>query len=77
MPTKSIPIALGVKEKGSSPILRRGSWDDAVGELQTLLRRKGYTVAVHNELGAATELAVTQFQKKAGLTADGIVGEKT
>ena len=70
-------IAIGVDQNASSPVLRRGSWDEAVGELQEFLRTKGYPVAVDNEFGAATELAVIQFQEKAGLTADGIVGEKT
>lgn len=57
--------------------LRRGSWDESVGELQALLRKKGYMVAVDNEYGPATELAVMHFQDKSGLTCDGIVGEET
>lgn len=70
-------IAMGVKEKTGVPVLRRGSWDNSVGELQTLLRAKGFMLAVDNEFGAATELAVTLFQEKAGLVVDGIVGERT
>lgn len=68
-------ITLGAQ--AGSPVLRRGSWDMAVGELQKLLRAKGYTLAIDNEFGAATELAVTLFQKSAGLPADGIVGQET
>lgn len=70
-------IAIGVRENDGSPVLRRGSWDNAVGELQTLLRVKGYLVSVDDDFGAATELAVMHFQEKSGLLADGIVGEKT
>ncbi len=70
-------LAVSFKQKSDAPVLRRGSWDEAVGELQALLRGKGYAVAVDNEFGAATELAVKLFQKDAGLTEDGIVGAET
>ncbi|NHN84496.1 peptidoglycan-binding protein [Acetobacter musti] len=58
-------LAVSIDQKTTIPVLRRGSWDSAVGELQSILRTKGYM------------LAVTLFQKSAGLTVDGIVGEKT
>ena len=70
-------IGIGIRQQAVTPVLRRGSWGDAVGELQGLLRSKGYMLAVDNEFGPATELAVTLFQEKAGLTVDGIVGEQT
>jgi len=70
-------LAIGIEQKAKEPVLRRGSWDAAVGELQTLLRAKGYMLAIDNEFGAATELAVTLFQTGAGLEADGIVGAET
>ena len=70
-------IGIGMQQQTGTPVLRRGSWGDAVGELQTLLRAKGYLLAVDNEFGPATELAVTLFQRQAGLEPDGIVGERS
>lgn len=70
-------IGIGIQQQAATPVLRRGSWGDAVGELQGLLRARGYMLAVDNEFGPATELAVTLFQEKSGLTIDGIVGEET
>ena len=58
--------------------LRRGSTGQLVRELQTKLKRWGYyTGAVDGVFGAGTEKAVRAFQKKNGLTVDGIVGSKT
>jgi putative chitinase len=54
-------------------ILRRGSFGDAVGQLQTLLRARGFDITVDNDFGPATELAVMQFQKQSGLKVDGLV----
>jgi putative chitinase len=60
--------------KGRS-VLRRGSKGDAVGELQRLLQKLGFMVAVDNDFGAGTEVAVAAFQKQQGLKpVDGIVG---
>jgi putative chitinase len=70
-------IAIGVQEGTGVPILRRGSNSDAVGELQELLRKKGFMLTIDNDFGPATELAVKQFQTKAKLEADGIVGTET
>jgi putative chitinase len=70
-------IAIGVEQGAGVPVLRRGSNSDAVGELQELLKAKGFGLTIDNDFGAATELAVKQFQVKAKLDADGIVGEET
>ncbi len=70
-------VVVAAQEGGLTPVLRRGSHDDAVGELQSLLRAKGHPVAVDNDFGAATELAVIAFQRAHGLEADGIVGRRT
>lgn len=60
------------------PVLRRGSMGDAVGELQRLLRGQGFMVAVDNDFGPGTEVAVAAFQKQRGLEPiDGIVGNDT
>lgn len=59
-------------------VLRRGSKGDAVGELQRLLRNQGFMIAVDNDFGAGTEVAVAAFQKQRGLApVDGIVGNDT
>ncbi len=70
-------IAMGVDEATGLPVLRRGAWDEAVGELQELLRAEGFEISIDNEFGPATELSVKLFQKRSGLIADGIVGRKT
>lgn len=59
------------------PVLHRGSVGDAVGQLQEQLQGLHYQVAIDEDFGSATELAVTQFQAEHRLTADGIVGAKT
>lgn len=61
-----------------SSILRYDSQGDAVRKLQQDLTALGYyngTVSGH--FGSKTEAAVMNFQKKNGLTADGIAGAKT
>lgn len=58
--------------------LRRGSKGSAVTELQKKLKRWGYySGAVDGVFGNGTEAAVKAFQRKNGLTADGVVGPKT
>ncbi|MDP4823374.1 MAG: peptidoglycan-binding protein [Aestuariivirgaceae bacterium] len=64
-------------ESGTGAVLRRGSHNDAVGELQALLQKNGYPVAIDDDFGAATEQAVRMFQKAKKMVADGIVGAKT
>ncbi len=64
-------------EGGAGPVLRRGSQGDIVGELQELLNRKGLAIAIDQNFGPATELAIAEFQRRAGLTVDGIVGQAT
>lgn len=73
-------IAVGAFLAGTAfaDTLRRGSTGQLVRELQTRLKRWGYyTGAVDGVFGAGTEKAVRLFQKKNGLTVDGIVGAKT
>ena len=54
--------------------LKRGSRGDLVRQLQTRLRSWGYySGTVDGVYGAKTESAVRAFQKRNGLTADGIV----
>ena len=57
---------------------KQGSSGAVVKTIQQKLKNWGYyTGAVDGIYGAKTKAAVIQFQKKNGLTADGIVGSKT
>lgn len=59
-------------------VLKRGSRGDEVVTLQKKLKQWGYyDGAVDGIFGAVTEKAVQYFQRKNGLTADGVVGAKT
>lgn len=66
-------VAIWAQQGGTVTVLRRGSVGDAVGEAQALLQKQGFQIAIDNEFGAATELAVTEFQQRRGLEADGII----
>lgn len=58
--------------------LKQGSRGDEVKLLQQLLKNKGYySGSIDGIFGAGTKNAVVQFQRAAGLSADGIVGAKT
>jgi putative chitinase len=70
-------IRVALNEGGNTVVLRRGSFGDAVMELQELLKTKGYNIAIDNDFGPATELAVMMFQEQNGLVVDGIVGNNT
>ncbi len=60
------------------PTLRAGSQGDSVSELQGALKLLGYyTGEVNGNYNEQTAAAVSQFQKSAGLPADGIVAAST
>ncbi|MDE6411363.1 MAG: spore cortex-lytic enzyme [Clostridia bacterium] len=59
-------------------VLRQGSKGNEVKEVQRRLKQWGYySGAVDGVYGAGTKKAVVAFQKKNGLTADGVVGKST
>lgn len=59
-------------------VLRQGSSGGEVKEVQRRLKQWGYyTGSVDGVFGAGTKKAVIAFQKKNGLTADGVVGKST
>jgi len=61
-----------------SPVIRYGSTGWAVKDAQTILKEKGYyKSAIDGIFGSKTKTAVINFQKDAGLAADGIVGRQT
>lgn len=57
--------------------LKRGDQGDQVTLLQTILKSKNYDVTVDGNFGRGTETAVQSYQRKEGLTPDGIVGTET
>lgn len=62
----------------SSSVLKLNSTGTAVSTLQKNLTTLGYYWAeITGNFGPKTETAVKEFQKRNGLTADGIAGEKT
>jgi uncharacterized protein (TIGR02594 family) len=68
----------GVQARGSRPVLRSGNRGAFVLDLQDQLVRLGYTLGQKDGVfGARTLAAVIAFQSENGLTADGIVGDRT
>lgn len=60
------------------PVLQKGSKGQIVVTLQRLLQTTGdFTAATSPNFGSATDAAVRSFQKRSGLIADGIVGDRT
>ena len=65
-------------EAEAANVYKQGSTGATVKTIQTKLKNWGYyNGAVDGIFGAKTKAAVVAFQKKNGLTADGIVGSKT
>jgi len=91
LPTLSMGIAKTVKSHSAyavegeieesvvaAAILRQGSKGGEVKEVQRRLKLWGYyNGSVDGVFGAGTKKAVIAFQKKNGLTADGVVGKST
>lgn len=57
--------------------MRKGDTSAAVTQLQRQLNSVGLNVTVDGWFGVTTEAAVIAFQRRAGLVADGVAGEKT
>lgn len=58
-------------------VIRLGSRGPAVSKLQNALNAHGFICKIDGEFGASTEQQVLAFQRKYGLKADGVVGNKT
>lgn len=72
---RSIP---GVLYPYPGTTLRRGSSGDAVRFIQSMLNLTDNAgLTVDGNFGARTESAVTAFQRRSGLKADGVVGSST
>ena len=62
----------------AEPVLKTGSNDPAVKDLQDALKALGYySGAVDGVFGAVTESAVKNFQQAREIAVDGIVGRVT
>ncbi len=71
-------FAIPWEEQAEALTLKRGSTGSTVKTLQTKLKNWGYyTGAVDGIYGTQTVNAVKYFQRKNGLTVDGIAGNKT
>lgn len=70
-------IQLSGATPDARPVLRRGSTGEAVGQPKIFLQKVKFPLAIDEDFGAATELAVMRFQADRELSADGIVGAKT
>ena len=65
-------------ETAVAAVLRQGARGDEVKEVQRRLKQWGYySGSVDGVFGTGTRSAVILFQKKNGLTADGVVGKQT
>ena len=58
-------------------VLEKGSAGPAVNILQAALKQAGFAIAVDGDFGNQTEIAVKEFQRRAGIAADGKVGPAT
>jgi peptidoglycan hydrolase-like protein with peptidoglycan-binding domain len=62
----------------AEPVLRKGSTDPAVRDLQEALKALGHNPGlIDGDFGPMTEAAVKAFQQAKGITVDGIVGKVT
>jgi len=62
----------------AEPILKKGSTDPVVRDLQEALKALGFSPgAIDGQFGTATEAAVKAFQQQRGIAADGVVGRVT
>ena len=73
-----LAVSFGGEQTVYAATLKQGSKGTQVKTMQTKLKNWGYySGAVDGVYGAQTKQAVIKFQKKNGLTADGIAGAKT
>jgi len=80
-PTATTPgaatTAAGRTVSSPSANVHLGDSGSGVKQIQTALVAHGYKVAVDGQFGAQTSQAVKDFQKKNGLSQDGVVGPVT
>lgn len=73
-----LSASLTEEEAVAAAVLRQGARGSEVREVQRRLKQWGYyDGSVDGVFGSGTKNAVIRFQKKNGLTADGVVGKAT
>ena len=71
-------LLITLAQRAEAITYKRGSSGSVVSQIQTKLKSWGYySYAVDGIYGSRTESAVTAFQKRNGLTADGMAGPAT
>ena len=75
--TDGVPANNPHKAYTAETMVRAGTSGAQVREVQELLHRAGYAIAVDGDFGPATKRAVEDFQRVNGLTVDGLVGPNT
>lgn len=71
-------LVIATAQRAQAAAWKQGSSGDTVKTIQTKLKNWGYySGSVDGIFGSATTAAVKKFQEKNGLTADGVVGQKT
>ena len=76
--TAALLLAALTVSKADAAVVKVGSRGETVKTIQTKLKRWGYyTGGIDGIFGAKTKSAVQYFQRRNGLTADGIVGSAT
>lgn len=76
--TATVGVGTAPASVVEAAVLRKGSTGGEVKEVQRRLKKWGYySGSVDGIFGSATRKAVVSFQKKNGLTADGVVGKAT
>lgn len=76
--TLIISVGVFYNLQSADALSRLGSTGSEVTKIQTRLKNWGYyNGSVDGKYGAATQKAVKEFQKKNGLTVDGIAGSAT
>lgn len=63
--------------RSNDPVLSLGDTGPKVEDVQRALNKHGFTVTVDGDFGPNTEKQVKAFQSSRGLSADGVVGQKT
>ena len=61
----------------SYPTIRYGSSGQEVRRLQQALNREGYSLDVDGGFGKKTLAALMDYQRRVGMTPDGVAGRKT
>ena len=67
----------GAKTHAAVPLVRQGDRGNLVWLIQAELVAHGYDIATDGIFGAGTKAALVDFQRKSGLSADGIAGPAT